>query len=279
MAKPSPNDPPRSLVHALAGVWPATAIDLTMTASAFASPSRSRSTVAIVTSITEPTDGSEARAGESAARTLNVLAGAWDRNGQPTATQTRTVEVPAAPGQTAGPGRTFQVASRLELPRGSHDLRVAVEDPATGKKGSVYTTVEIPNFERDDLSLSGLVVGAAPSAPLAPSDAFGDLLPIVPTAQREFTRTSRVAAFVRAYQGGNDSPGSVTMTARLVGVSNEPIFDETTTLAAAKFVASRNADYLIEIPVAGLPPGPFLLTLTGTLGNKKVERHLRFEMK
>jgi VWFA-related protein len=272
-------DPPRALVDALAGVWPATAIDLTMAASVFGVPGQEHSTVAIVTTITEPPMVARPIGPEPTARALNVLAGAWDRNGRPIATQTRTVELSLTPNQAAAAGgRVFEIASRLELPRGRHDVRVAVEDPATGRKGSVYTTVEVPNFERDGLSLSGLVVGAYPVAPLAPRDTFGDLLPVVPTAARTFTRASRVGAFVRVYQGG-DPPRDVRMTARLVGIASEPIVDEVASLDAARFAASGGADYLIELPVAGLPSGPYLLTLTASRGDKVAERHMRFEMK
>jgi VWFA-related protein len=278
-APTSPNGPPRALVDALAGVWPATAVDLSMTASAFDVPGQERSTVAIITTVTEPRTAAELVGGYPKARTFNVLAGAWDRNGRPTATQTRTVEVLTAPGPSADRGRVFQIASRLELPRGKHDVRVAVEDAATGRRGSVYTTVEIPNFAGDDLALSAVVVGATPDAPLVPQDTFSDLLPIVPSAAREFTRASRVGALVRVYQGGRDSPRDVAMKARLVNVASTAIVDETSTMQAARFTAQRSADYIIELPVATLPAGPYLLTLTAALGDKAVERHLRFEMK
>jgi VWFA-related protein len=276
--KSSPDDPPRALVDALAGVWPATAIDLTMTTAVFDVPGKKTSAVAIVTTITEPSASRDPAAPPRLGRTLNVLAGAWDRNGRPTATETRTVEVVPVPDQAAGLARMFQIASRLDLPRGKHDVRVAVVDPATGRKGSLYTTVDIPNFE-DELSLSGVVVGTSPAPPLALADAFGGLLPIIPTALREFTSRSRVTVFSRAYQGGSNPPRDVRMTARLVGISNAPIVEETSTLVGPRFTASRGADYLFELPVATLAPGSYLLTLTAALGEKKVKRHMRFQMR
>jgi VWFA-related protein len=278
-SKPSPSDPSRALVDAAAGVWPVTAINLSMAASAFDVPGQELSTVAIVTTVTESPIEATPVGGEPKTRTFNVLAGAWDRNGRPTATQTRTIEVPSAPGQPADRGRVFQIASRLELPRGRHDVRVAVEDSTTGRKGSVYTTVDVPNFDGDDLALSGFVVGAAPAPPLAPPQTFSNLLPIVPTAVRAFTRTSRAGAFVRVYQGGRNVPRDVAMKVQLVGIANTPIIEEASTLPSARFVSARSADYIIELPLSTLTPGPYLLTLTAASEDKTVVRHLRFEMK
>jgi hypothetical protein len=172
----------------------------------------------------------------------------------------------------------YQIASRIGLRKGAHEVRVAIEDPATHKRGSVYTYVDVPDFRRDDLSLSGIMVGAAPTSPLTPESIFSDLLPIIPTAEREFTTSSTVVSFVRAYQGGNAPPVDVRMTATLVGATNQPIIHETTTLTAARFSANRSADYFVQLPVEMLTPGPYLLTLEATLDTTTVKRNLRFEM-
>jgi VWFA-related protein len=278
-ATPEPNEPPRALVEALAGVRPATAIDLTMTASVFDVPGQARSTVAIVTTIAQPSSDIVKDRTEAPTQRLNILAGAWDRNGRPIATQARTVEVSLVPGGIDAGKHVFQIASRLDLPAGKHDIRVAVEDPRTGKKGSVYTTVEVPNFDNEDLSLSDTVLGAAPAAAMMPSDAFRDLLPIVPTAVREFTAASRVTAFVRVYQSGRDTPREVTMTARLVGASDVPVFNEVAVLTANRFMSGRSPDCSVALPISTLTPGPYLLTLTAAREGKRVVRHTRFDVK
>jgi hypothetical protein len=209
---------------------------------------------------------------------MTVVAGSWDRNGHPIATHHQVVSIPStlAP---AGDELRYQLMSRLALERGRHDIRVAVEDASDGRLGSVYTTLDIPNFRREPLSLSGLIVGASPSGPLVPDNLFEDLLPIFPTALREFRRTSRVAAFVRAYQGGNGTLVDTTVRATLVGVANRPVVNEVAMLPSARFAHDRSADYLFEIPVARLPPGPYLLTIEAAHTDRRVTRHLRFDVR
>jgi hypothetical protein len=276
-----PSDPPATLVRALATVWPAQSIPLVMSAAAVAGPGSSQTVVAVTVGVAEAAPRDGVVPDIAPARSLSVLAGAWDRNGQPIVTHTQEVSATAVPLAQRGhdPSFEYEVVSRLGLRPGLHEIRVAVEDHASGETGSVYTTVDVPDFSKDRLSLSGLVVSATPAPPLAPADAFSDVLPVVPTAQREFTRASRVAAFVRAYQGGNGAMSDVTMTATLLGVSETPIVHETTTLAASRFGNARSADYMINVPVTDLAPGPYLLTLQATLGDKQVTRHMRFEMK
>jgi VWFA-related protein len=272
---PPPDAPPRRLVDALATVRPIRTIPMSVTAAAFDSGGEAATVVVVADMHLSPAAPGDP---PESPRAVSFLAGSWDRNGRPSATQTHYLEL-SRTGSTAATGTRYETAARLNLRSGRQEVRVSVEDSSTHRQGSVYTHVDVPNFRRDPLSLSGLVAGAAPAPPLAPKDLFGDLLPIIPTALREFTKESRVAAFVRAYQGGDHAPRDVTMTATLLGVSERPIHRETTTLTAARFAGKRSTDYLIEVPVAQLAPGPYLLMLEATMGDKQVTRHMWFEMR
>ncbi len=97
--------------------------------------------------------------------------------------------------------KCFRVSS---LKPGRYEIRVALDAGST-ERASVYTYVDVPNFAEQPLSLSGIVLGTSPSPSSAPSNAFTDLLPIVPTARREFARTSRASAFLRVYQRLNEA--------------------------------------------------------------------------
>jgi VWFA-related protein len=264
---PAHGEPSATLVTALAGITPVSGLRMAVNAAAFRSDGpKANSTVLVVTSL-------QAAAPSPSGESLRVLAGSWDRNGMPVVMHMQTVAPPTAEAVS------FEVASALSLHRGRHEIRVAAEGTVSTARGSVYTYVDVPDFAKDKLSLSGLLAGAAPAPLFASVDLFKELLPIIPTALREFTRMSRVAVFVRAYQGGDDPPRDVAMTATLLGLSQTPIHRETTTLTAARFTGTRSTDYLTEVPVAQLAPGPYLLTLEAALDDKRITRHMRFEMK
>jgi hypothetical protein len=45
------------------------------------------------------------------------------------------------------------------LKTGRHEIRVAAENPERHLVGSVYTYVDVPDFAKDPISMSGVVLG------------------------------------------------------------------------------------------------------------------------
>ena len=77
-----------------------------------------------------------------------------------------------------------EVLPRLQVPPGRYEVRLGART-ADARSGSVYTFVDVPEFTREALSMSGLVLAVTPSVGAAPAGAYADLLPIVPTARRD----------------------------------------------------------------------------------------------
>src|SRR4029453_1508709 len=178
---------------ALEGVLPRTDVPLAVVVAPFAMPGKQGSDVAVVLGVRQqvPTDRSKAT------EPVKVLTAAFDRNGRSVHSEEQTVGI-ALPSNAAG-DFPYEVLSRLTLKPGRYEIRVALDATPT-ERASVYTYVDVPNFADQPLSLSGVVVAASPAPPSAPLNAFKDLLPIVPTARREFARTGRASAFVRVSQ-------------------------------------------------------------------------------
>jgi hypothetical protein len=173
----------------------------------------------------------------------------------------------------------YEVLSRLALKPGRYELRVAL-DAAAGQSASVYTYVDVPNFSDSPLSLSGLVLSALPSWPIAPPDGFKDLLPIVPTTRREFDRTDHVSAFVRVYQPSKDQPRAAEVLAEIQDVSGRVVTKDRYSFGPDRFdITSRAADYRIAVPVARLPSGEYLLTIEATESTHTAQRSVRFRVR
>jgi hypothetical protein len=149
--------------------------------------------------------------------------------------------------------------SRLDLAPGRYEIRAAV-DSSSGARASVYLTVDVPRFARDALSVSGVALHASPEPLTAPGTPLADLLPIVPTARREFSGTDRVTAFMRIYQSSTGAQ-TVSVAARIVDTGGRVAFENRT--------EQKGSDYQLELPVQRLTAGEYLLAIEATSGRAK----------
>jgi hypothetical protein len=123
-----------------------------------------------------------------------------------------------------------------------------------------------------------VVISSAPAPVAAPKTAFATIVPVVPTSQREFARSDRVAAFVRIYQGGRQPARAVDVTARVTDANGLDVISKTDVVTARAFGAGRAADHTYELPLNTLRPGSFLLTIDAKLGAITTTRHVRFSV-
>jgi VWFA-related protein len=169
----------------------------------------------------------------------------------------------------------YEVLSRVSVQPGRYELRVGAKT-GDGRNGSVYTSVEVPDFAQP-LSLSGIVVHATPSPAVAPPDGLGDVLPFTPTARRTFQKTDKAAAFLRIYQRARTfSPTSVKTTITSTTGAVVAAVDERVQGAAAG--AGSASDYEVDLPLTDLSAGEYLITITASLGNRTAQRQLRFRV-
>jgi hypothetical protein len=98
--------------------------------------------------------------------------------------------------------RGFRMISQANLPPGRYQMRIAVANK-TGKAGSVLYDLEVPDFSKGPLVMSGVVLTSrlASEAPtIKPKDPLGDFLPGPPTTMREFSRDDAIALFAEFYE-------------------------------------------------------------------------------
>jgi hypothetical protein len=253
---------------AVDGILPRTDVPLRVNVAPFALPGKPESAVAIVLNAQGPPS-----AGQS--EPVKVLAAAFDRNGRSVATEQQTVGVTSH--SPAGGDTTYEVLSRLVLAPGRYEIRVAL-DAGRDQRASVYTYVDVPDFARQPLSLSGIVLAVSPAVGAAPADAFKDILPVIPTAQREIARTGRATAFLHVYQEAKAAALPATVTVRITDTADHVVFDKVTELAAVRFT-NHAADYLLEIPVERLASGEYLLTIEAAQRERVARRGLRFTVR
>jgi VWFA-related protein len=268
------------LTKAMSGILPKSDLPLGVTVAPFAlSDGKTPSTgpgagaaLAITLGIERPARG----AGRS--DDVDVRVSAFTLDGQARGSVHQAVQVPL----WAGAGSTIRsdVLTRIDLAPGRYELRLSAASATLDTLGSVYADVDVPDFAREPLSLSGVVLSATSGVVSTPKDTFATLLPIVPTSQREFYRSDRVAAFLRLYEGGKLPIASATLHTHITDGHDRTVFDETSTIAATDFDAStRAADHRFDLPIAPLPPGEYVLTFEAANGATTVRRDVRFSVR
>jgi hypothetical protein len=173
----------------------------------------------------------------------------------------------------------YEVLGRLDLRPGRYELRASASSVAWAENGSVYGYLDVPDFARESVSLSGVGISVNPARTSGNAAAIAGLLPFAPTTQRTFTRSDRVTGFVRVYQGGSAAPVAVPVAVRIVDGGDRTVADASTTLPAERFGDARGADYQYQIPIDRLEPGPHLLIIQASVGRDTARRNIRFEIR
>jgi hypothetical protein len=213
--------------------------------------------------------------GGDAPITVEADVTAFDTDGRPQGSDRQTLTLTPRPGATT---LAFEMLSRLALPKGRYEIRGAVSVAPGSRAGSVYTFLDVDNFAKTPLAVSGLALHAVPAPRLVADSAPDTWLPLSPTTERTFARDTHVSAGVRLFQVKSVAREPVQVTARLQDARGQRVLDESSRLVPADFDARRLADSRFDLPIATLTPGEYLLTITVTQRQTAAARTARFRV-
>jgi len=206
---------------------------------------------------------------------IEIVTSAFGTEGQPRGSQKHSARIELWPTPDE-PDAQFEVLSRIDLKPGSYNLRLAAHSTILDKTGSVYYPINIPDFAKEAVSLSGIVFSATPGIASAGEQALTSLIPVMPTTQRDFARSDEVTTFLRVYQHAKGPLASVLLDVRIVDDHDAVKLHAVETIAPAQFDASRAADHRFNLPLADLSKGQHLLTIQATAGKVTARRDVRF---
>lgn len=263
--------PPAVTQSAIAGLLPQRAVTLEAVAAPFAASGRKEAAIATTVGLMTAAGGS------SATNEVEVLVRAFTPVGDARGQQVEHLRVPNG----TEPGTHLDVLTQIGLEPGRrYELRISVRDLALERTGSVYTFLDVPDFARDPLSLSGLVLthGNAEGGPRA---ALRDLVPVIPTTRRSFVKSDLAAIFLRVYQGGQRPPRAATLTMHIVDDHDRRVFERSIETDANRFTGDvRAAEYLLDLPLTNLSPGHYLAVVAASLESRETsQRELRFNVR
>lgn len=247
---------PSPLAAAITGMLPLGDLPMQVSAAAFAGPDKNLSTVAIVLGIVQDAETGEERKIEH----VDFLVDAFGQDGSSKSAHGLKADVTLKPNVKGKVG--YEVLSRIDLKPGRYELRLGANLPSANTSGSVYYNVDVPDFSKADLLLSGAVLSVTPALIAAPRDRLVDLTPIVPTTNRYFDRkTDLVSAFVKVYQHGKSDPKPVTMATRVTDSHGVVVVNRVSTIPLPAFSnPDRSYGFRFSVPIATLDPGSYLLT-------------------
>jgi hypothetical protein len=173
----------------------------------------------------------------------------------------------------------YEAVTPMTLKPGRYSIRAGAYRHSDHASGSVFGDVDVPDFATDPLSLSGVMVSTTPPTASSPADALQGIVDVVPTTARAFDRSRRVSVFTRVYQATKRTPSAVPLTVRVVDAHDAVVFDKTETFPSDRFDPSTHAmNYSLELPVASLKDGEYLLTVSAGEGAAAVRRDVRFSI-
>jgi VWFA-related protein len=253
-----------ALDRAMFGLVPASDVPLSISAAPFRVAGARTAAVAIVGGFDRPAGKSD----ESA----EVAVRAFDEKTQlRKSTALWTSKVRLRPQQSASGRVHYDAVTRLDLRPGRYEIRMSMQRAADQLTGGVATFVTVPDFEKDRVSLSGVVLGRPVSKQRESDDPVRVALPFAPTTVRAFVRNEFVTALVRVYQGGRGPLRPASITTHIFNETDEQVFEAPSDLAPEAFVGpTRAAEYQLRLPLATLPAGEYVLKLEATVDKTTV---------
>jgi VWFA-related protein len=173
------------------------------------------------------------------------------------------------------------VLKRMELPPGRYRLRVAASAPDRNLAGSVLHDLEVPNFGKAGLAMSGVLLMSRSRADTliahADEQAKG-ILPAPPTATRTFPRDDEIAVFAEVYATHQAPSDEVDIVTTVRSDAGEVVFEETKTLESSKLEGGYR--HVVRIPLRAFEPGAFILSVEAKSKRKpnlaETVRHVPF---
>lgn len=160
----------------------------------------------------------------------------------------------------------YQVGDRVELPPGRYQLRVSAQSARLGKGGSVYLDIEVPNYEKAPLAISGLAIGYADGSRVAST---APMLPFAPTLDRVFASSDALRVYFEVASLGE--PADAAGTLEILTASG----DRQDSIPVRS--GSGRAD--ARLSLSALPAGAYILRATVTNNGETASRDVGFAIR
>ena len=164
----------------------------------------------------------------------------------------------------------IRLNSRTAMAPGRYQLRVGARNPVSGRTGTVFYDVVVPDFDEEQLMMSGLLLaarsGEATTEVLTPQrdPAAEKLLGAPATSRRTFDQADELAWMAEIYDNSpRGQPKQIDVSVRLIDDGGREAFAAREMLAngAAGAPKWQTFGYTGRIPLKDIPSGRYLLRI------------------
>lgn len=154
---------------------------------------------------------------------------------------------------------------QVYLPPGLYQVRSGARDPVSGRIGTVYDWIEIPNLIKQKLSLSSLMIGERSPSPTALPDKPDAVAGAYMRVDHRFDRNSVLRFIVYIYNAQKSTADAQPDVAVQVQILRD---SEPVVTTPSKKVSTAGAEDLSRLPyggdlsLEGLAPGHYILQLS-----------------
>ena len=167
----------------------------------------------------------------------------------------------------------YQMPMTPDLPPGRYQLRASAISTKLNRSGSVFLDLDVPDFTKDYIAVSGLAIGYAdgPRVTQARPQGATQIIPFDPSLDRDFRTTDSVRVF---FEVAHKSSAPPKMTVELVDYADHVV---TTITADAGGGSINRVD--LKLPLSGLTPGAYRIRATATDGRSTATKEVGIVVK
>lgn len=159
----------------------------------------------------------------------------------------------------------LRLASRLDLPPGRYQLRVAARESGSGRIGTLNYDLEVPDFNKGPISMSGIVLASASGQQLMtakPDEELRTVLPAAPTANREFPAGDTIAAYAEVYDNRLQAPHKVDISTTIRSDDGRVVFQTSEERDSSELQGKRGGyGHVVQVPLKDYRPGIYVLRI------------------
>lgn len=154
----------------------------------------------------------------------------------------------------------LRVQARVPVPADACVMRIAVADAATGRVGSLWLDVDVPDFSKPSLTMSGLALTHREAALSPTANADQELRKLMPapiSTRREFTPRDTILWLAEIYPS-SESLADLRVTTTIVGVAGSEVFRRERPLARDP---SKTLRVTYSTDLSRFAPGSYVLRI------------------